>query len=1381
MKRTKLKVIITLALMLVMFIEPFKPAFQAAVVSQTYISDIKIGYSKDHSSKGAEAAKKALRDQGYNILDEDLNSGTGEGWSFIGYKTTNKKEEAITDIGMMDMKGGYEMSNYNEMLKKSQANLTDLAENLEAAAKEFKENYSAGSPAAQVAFEALNFIYVPEAGNQKLADYFMDPTRKTDDYYQIILKAHPEIISLIYSQLTLGTVDYNKENWLERFSKMDPYGDYDSTVYYDKTKPLYDMIEGFRKDVDKAIESFNQDKDKMTDDEKRFYSVYTTLNQYEYDGTPVGDFLINPYLNVSDLFPLAAALTDGQCGIMAISGIQSYVYVLLNTEESFEGSVETIKSQYDTVDGVSLWAGVDLNAFQDDIALTTEAYRKAASEKDFAAFTKTDTMNDTIKQAIKIVGFTALAAAAVATFAFIGMSLVLGCTIGITTIFSGIAVASTFGTIGAICSGLFVATGAIVVLAIIVVIVLAFVLLAQVIQDAIDYYHPTYTKIPKIMYDLETDSNGVNKYIRYEAVLDQNGQPGDLNTWQGLEWNALYITKDPLAGAPITGDFLVKRGDGIIPQGYSPLHMLGETTSVNTNKNTYHDKHGGVYLFFKREGENKVETRGKYLSDFIIETGSTAEEARSKILSKKGFQILEYPLVVFNGYYHAYAGYKTTNVEKDAIRDIRAAYKYESSNIYLGDSSYGKAGTIKDTTIYTSKGTASGSPILADFIGTDSLSKAPQGYEPVCLLSGGPAFDLAVGYKDYWPSENYCLSTYLYFKPSKTYDSGPDYVSGISFFASNYYDGNLALTRMSEMGYKNTGYDMMIRSGNRDFVYMGYSTTKNPYRALRKIYGYNNSDSKTVLSGGMSIGGIGYAATPTFSIDNGMDYDMLYEFRESYAYITSVSEFAKGKQTTAMYVASGTSQGVPFTYEQMIFSDKPLASIPVGYIPVVSVMDYTFSALNLKKGAGSDSFLYLYIPGSSYTKKKYIESLVLGVSEYSIGGAELSLFAGGCEESNKTEMSATLKKKDKDGKEVENKTYSKLGAIRTDNANHAITGIKLYMPKDQFQSPPLRKTFDGIEYSLVTDDSFGGNMTTYYITGPGGTSAMRLDWRKVYIYTTKNVSAGSPITSVSISNKAYAIDQEGAELVFEFEPRGGWDHPYELDGTGESYKLYFTRSTPCTTFISDIDAAWGDSQESAQKKLGAAGLRYYDGFNFNNSAGGDIINIAYNKTDNVSKGITGLTTVVSTEWNPQETITKNGIVYKRTKSVTDFNRNVGGDYIFLYYTKDPKAGAPLTKIICTDNAGLGGYEYVLDNYNQKSNFNSGVETSCDGAAPGTYMVFERATQEIINKASLLSSVFAPPSLSTFVLVGVVFFGFGGALIIINAAKKRKRKKVQKDD
>ena len=29
--------------------------------------------------------------------------------------------------------------------------------------------------------------------------------------------------------------------------------------------------------------------------------------------------------------------------------------------------------------------------------------------------------------------------------------------------------------------------------------------------------------------------------------------------------------------------------------------------------------------------------------------------------------------------------------------------------------------------------------------------------------------------------------------------------------------------------------------------------------------------------------------------------------------------------------------------------------------------------------------------------------------------------------------------------------------------------------------------------------------------------------------------------------------------------------------------------------------------------------------------------------------------------------------------------------------------------------------------------------------------------------------------------GVVFFGFGGALIIINAAKKRKRKKVQKDD
>lgn len=65
-----------------------------------YVKEMRISWDKKDDNK----AKKRLTDNGYQVVPQDLNAGTGEGCSYLGYKTTTNEKEAITDISMMAMR-----------------------------------------------------------------------------------------------------------------------------------------------------------------------------------------------------------------------------------------------------------------------------------------------------------------------------------------------------------------------------------------------------------------------------------------------------------------------------------------------------------------------------------------------------------------------------------------------------------------------------------------------------------------------------------------------------------------------------------------------------------------------------------------------------------------------------------------------------------------------------------------------------------------------------------------------------------------------------------------------------------------------------------------------------------------------------------------------------------------------------------------------------------------------------------------------------------------------------------------------------------------------------------------------------------------------------
>ena len=127
-KITKLFISCLLALLLAV-LSPLGAVAKAAESSGAkndgkYISEVRVGMGKT-----AEDAAAALA--GYKILSDngspvDLNQNAGGGVFskgnkviYLGYKTTDDAEDAITDLAVMNMKGSYSVAEYEALFEKS--------------------------------------------------------------------------------------------------------------------------------------------------------------------------------------------------------------------------------------------------------------------------------------------------------------------------------------------------------------------------------------------------------------------------------------------------------------------------------------------------------------------------------------------------------------------------------------------------------------------------------------------------------------------------------------------------------------------------------------------------------------------------------------------------------------------------------------------------------------------------------------------------------------------------------------------------------------------------------------------------------------------------------------------------------------------------------------------------------------------------------------------------------------------------------------------------------------------------------------------------------------------------------------------------------------
>ena len=219
---------------------------------QKYISEVKVGMGET-----SEQASKELLEEGYTILKDDggeyadlnkdagsksaLKEGPNQKIVYLGYKTTADASDAITDLAVMNMRGGYSFEDYEKLVNDHMdtqikpfvdrfiATLTEYRENLK------KPQDSANYKRANYYKTLLNKLTDDDTGDKPLGDLLVNETKYEmgDEAYNALSdeekKNHCDILTLLMQgngqavmlmeTLLTKSADSSDSTWLDRFKE----------------------------------------------------------------------------------------------------------------------------------------------------------------------------------------------------------------------------------------------------------------------------------------------------------------------------------------------------------------------------------------------------------------------------------------------------------------------------------------------------------------------------------------------------------------------------------------------------------------------------------------------------------------------------------------------------------------------------------------------------------------------------------------------------------------------------------------------------------------------------------------------------------------------------------------------------------------------------------------------------------------------------------------------------------------------------------------------------------------------------------------------------------------------------------------------------------
>ena len=643
-----LKVLISMILVVTMCMTMVMPASAGRITY--YLSDLKMA-----EAATADEAKKMLTDVGYEILDKNLNPG-GDKAVYLGYKKSTNVDDAITNVKVMNMKGGFNISDYETIFEDALDEYSSDINNIRIAAKEFAANYKAGKKEALNAYRQLNYYYVENDKGVKtyMGDYMLNFPEKNEGFADILLKGNTNILNNIRILLSMGVADGG--DLIERIkTAAADESTYTLAKHYDNAKELAGKIQQFKKLLAEAkteIAEIEADPD-MTEDEKEVALIFpkytaTLLLSFDYilESIPCGDTNYSDYFETATdvdyklLYPFVEAMTEGQRA-MAVSG-QIHSVLVYNAVEMSDADLEAKLAEAEKdYEPLSVYFGTDMNLLEGAVGVTSDALREEAASGNqwFACFTGNQALDITISSLFGAGGVALLGVSSHYLKNIIDASHVNE--IDASTLEFNNQVISDWksklaeGQISqekftemtqqyvdsnnAINAQYTVSTSKVVLSSLGIAVGLAMIAFSiYSIVQIVDKYNPSYTKIPANMVDTVETDNG-NRFINYTVVnsLYQDGgkaaeKPGDTNGYSGKQWNAIYYTKSFEAGKCMTSTgYFIDSADNF--GKYTPVAGFGTKNCYNLNSFNGEENTENVYMAFgnsnnKKSAETSVPT-----------------------------------------------------------------------------------------------------------------------------------------------------------------------------------------------------------------------------------------------------------------------------------------------------------------------------------------------------------------------------------------------------------------------------------------------------------------------------------------------------------------------------------------------------------------------------------------------------------------------------------------------------------------------------------------------------------------------------------------------------------------------------------------------------
>ncbi len=267
-----------------------------AANTTTYVSEVKIGIGKTE-----EEASRDLLSGGYTILKKDgkyadLNEDAGVGGMgpgqkivYMGYKTTTKVEEAVTDLAVMNMKGGYSIRDYEVLMENQlKTQVLPFVNRFIATLDEYRNNLKwnnlVNKARAEYMRSMLNKMVDDDTG-MPLGDLLMNQTKfeMGDEAYNKLSasekKKHADIVTIIMqangkSTLSMETLltkasDSAETSWIDRLQHITLDSLKDQLVFVDITEQDSELDKLYYDNACKILEKWDSFYEALMDyDEK---------------------------------------------------------------------------------------------------------------------------------------------------------------------------------------------------------------------------------------------------------------------------------------------------------------------------------------------------------------------------------------------------------------------------------------------------------------------------------------------------------------------------------------------------------------------------------------------------------------------------------------------------------------------------------------------------------------------------------------------------------------------------------------------------------------------------------------------------------------------------------------------------------------------------------------------------------------------------------------------------------------------------------------------------------------------------------------------------------------------------------------------------------